>query len=144
MLDQIATLVNEDAFLQRKGRFVSCVLMVESGGTRFRLTIRGGNIDSVETGCLIMARYDLLMRASIDTWSRFWEPVPAPGYNDLFALLKKRLLTIEGDVQPFMANLFYFKGMLEMPRRLVPAQAPRRAAAQATAQTTVQTTGAPA
>ena len=132
MLDQIATLVNEDAFLQRKGRFVSCVLMVESGGTRFRLTIRGGNIDSVETGWLIMARYDLLMRASVDTWSRFWEPVPAPGYNDLFALLKKRLLTIEGDVQPFMANLFYFKGMLEMPRRLMPAPGAKQSAAQAT------------
>ena len=119
MLDQIAALVNEDAFLQRKGRFVNCVLMVESGGARYRLTIRGGKIESVETGHLIMARYDFLMRASADTWNRFWEPAPAPGYNDLFALLKKRLLTIEGDVQPFMANLFYFKGVLEMPRRLV-------------------------
>ena len=119
MLDQIAALVNDDAFLQRKGRFVNCVLMVESGGARYRLTIRGGKIESVETGRLIMARYDLLMRASADTWNRFWEPAPAPGYNDLFALLKKRLLTIEGDVHPFMANLFYFKGVLEMPRRLV-------------------------
>lgn len=119
MLDQIAALVNADAFLQRKGRFVNCVLMVESGGARYRLTIRGGKIESVETGRLIMARYDLLMRASADTWNRFWEPMPSPGYNDLFALLKKRLLDLEGDVQPFMANLFYFKGVLEMPRRLV-------------------------
>ena len=143
MLDQISILVNDDAFLQRKGRFVNCVLMVESGGSRYRLTIRSGKIESVETGLLIMARYDWLMRASVDTWSRFWEPAPAPGYNDLFALLKKRLLTIEGDVQPFMANLFYFKGMLEMPRRLVPAQAPRRTAAQSMAQEAAQTTGAP-
>jgi hypothetical protein len=120
MLDQIAALVNDDAFLQRKGRYVSCVLMVEAGGARYRLTIKSGNIESVESTRLIMARYDLLMRASADTWNRFWEPMPAPGYNDLFALLKKRLLTIEGDVQPFMANLFYFKGVLEMPRRLVP------------------------
>jgi hypothetical protein len=121
MLDQIAKLVNDDAFLRRKGRYVNCVLMVEAGGARYRFTISGGKIESVETGRLIMARYDVLMRASADTWNRFWEPMPAPGYNDLFALLKKRLLTIEGDVQPFMANLFYFKGVLEMPRRLVPA-----------------------
>ncbi len=120
MLDEIAALVNNDAFLQRKGRFVNCVVMVEAGPKRFRLTIRGGKIESVETGRLIMARYDLLMRASANTWNRFWEPMPAPGYNDLFALLKKRLLTIEGDVHLFMANLFYFKGVLEMPRRLVP------------------------
>ena len=120
MLDQIAALVNVDAFLQRKGRFVDCVLMVEVGGARYRLTISSGKIESVETGRLIMARYDLLMRASTDTWNHFWEPMPAPGYNDLFALLKRRLLTIEGDVQPFMANLFYFKGVLEMPRRLAP------------------------
>ena len=78
----IDRLVNGDLFLRRKGRYVNCVLMVESGGARYRLTIRGGKIESVETGRLIMARYDLLMRASADTWNRFWEPAPAPGYND--------------------------------------------------------------
>jgi hypothetical protein len=124
VLDQIVGQVNADLFLQRKGRFVDCVLMVEAGETRWRLTIRGGKIEAVETGRFIMARHDLLMRASADTWAAFWQPRPAPGYNDLFALLKKRLLTIEGNVQPFMANLFYFKGVLEMPRRLSVAAAP--------------------
>ena len=118
MLEGIAALVNQDLFLQRKGRFVDCVLMLESGDTRWRLTIHAGKIESIETGRFIMARHDVLMRASAETWGRFWLPRPAPGYNDLFALLKKRLLTIEGNVQPFMANLFYFKGVLEMPRRL--------------------------
>lgn len=62
MLDQIAALVNADAFLQRKGRFVDCGLMVEVGGARYRLTISSGKIESVETGRHIMARGVLVTR----------------------------------------------------------------------------------
>ena len=52
------------------------------------------------------------MRASQETWSQFWLPVPPPGSHDLFALIKRRALRVEGNLHPFMANLFYFKGVM--------------------------------
>jgi hypothetical protein len=43
--------------------------------------------------------------------------VPEPHFHDLLAMAKRGALAIEGDVQPFMANLFYFKDVLAAPRQ---------------------------
>ena len=34
------------------------------------------------------------------------------GNHDLFALIRFKRLSVEGDMHPFMSNLFYFKGVL--------------------------------
>jgi hypothetical protein len=47
---------------------------------------------------------------------RYWEPVPAPGFHDLFALTKGGHARVEGDLQPLMANLRYVKDVLTLPR----------------------------
>ena len=43
--------------------------------------------------------------------------MPPPHYHDLLAMAKRGVLSIDGDLQPFMANLFYFKEMFAAPRR---------------------------
>jgi hypothetical protein len=43
--------------------------------------------------------------------------VPPPGWHDLFALSKKGVMVLEGDLQPLMANLQYVKDLLALPRR---------------------------
>ena len=127
MLDQITDLVNQDPWLQRKGRFVTTTLMVElsdeTGPERFRMELSKGRIvavqrEAVDTARFIMPQYDLSLKAPRSAWFEFWKPLPRAGFHDLFALRKRRLLHIEGNLQPFMANLFYFKGLLEAPRRL--------------------------
>ena len=50
-------------------------------------------------------------------WEKFWVPRPQPGFTDIFALVKKKLLRIEGDLHPFMSNLLYFKGVLDAARQ---------------------------
>jgi hypothetical protein len=72
------------------------------------------------------------LRAPREAWQTFWQKLPPPGFNDLFALFKRGLLRIEGDLHPFMANLLYFKDVLATPRRdgaPRQASAPRQAAA---------------
>ena len=46
------------------------------------------------------------------------EPVPAPGVHDLMALSKQGLVRIEGNLQPFMANLQFVKDVIAAPRLL--------------------------
>lgn len=118
MLEQIKDIVNADPWLRRKGRWVNTVFMLESGETRWRVTVRDGRIESVERGPFVMVDSELQFRAPAEAWADFWQPAPAPGCSDVFALLRRRLLRIEGNLQPFMANLFYFKGVLEAPRRI--------------------------
>jgi len=52
------------------------------------------------------------LRASEAEWAKFWTRRPPPGSNDLMALIKRRVLKAEGDLQIFMANLRYFKEAL--------------------------------
>ena len=52
------------------------------------------------------------LRAPSEEWEKFWSRRPPPGSNDLMALVKRRVLKTEGDLQIFMANLRYFKEAL--------------------------------
>jgi hypothetical protein len=51
-----------------------------------------------------------------DTWLRFLATVPEPGWHDIMALTKRGSARIEGNLQPFMANLQYIKDVLSAPR----------------------------
>jgi hypothetical protein len=64
-----------------------------------------------------MRSWTFALRASEEAWRRFWEPVPAPGYHDLFAMKKLGVARIEGDLIPLMANLRYVKDVVAAPRR---------------------------
>ena len=52
------------------------------------------------------------LRAPEAEWRKFWSQPPAARLNDLMALIKRRVLLAEGDLQIFMANLRYFKEVL--------------------------------
>ena len=58
------------------------------------------------------------IRATDEAWQQHWQPVPAPGWHDLFALTKRGAASIEGDLRPLLQNLQYFKDLLALPRRL--------------------------
>jgi hypothetical protein len=116
LIETLAARVNGDAALVRKGRFVDATVLLEVGETAWLIQIVGGRIASVVRGPFVMPTWTFAMRAPAEAWSRFWALEPEPGFHDLFALIKQRLLTVEGDLHPFMANLFYFKGVFAAPR----------------------------
>jgi NAD(P)-dependent dehydrogenase (short-subunit alcohol dehydrogenase family) len=43
--------------------------------------------------------------------------LPPLGFTDIFALVKQKLIRVEGDIHPFMANLLYFKDVIAAPRK---------------------------
>jgi hypothetical protein len=111
-MEQLEQLVNSDTRLVWKGRFIDTSFLVEVGDIPYLVKISEGRVASVRRGPFVMPSWTFAMRASRDTWDKFWLPVPPPGSNDLFALIKRRALKIEGNLHPFMANLFYFKGVM--------------------------------
>ncbi|HEV2510294.1 hypothetical protein [Bosea sp. (in: a-proteobacteria)] len=109
MIDGLTEAVNRRESLVRRGRYVTTRMLVEVGDLAYLVEIEQGRIASVRRGPFVMPSWTFALRAPADAWSAFFAPVPQPGFHDLFALLKKRLLRIEGDLHPFMANLRYFK-----------------------------------
>ena len=117
MIDKIAGLVNNDATLVHRGRFVDTTFMIAIDDTPTLLRVQEGRVTNVVRGPFITPNYSFCLRASRSVWEKFWQPLPPLGYTDIFALVKQKLMQVEGDLHPFMANLLYFKDVIAAPRR---------------------------
>lgn len=122
-LTRLVRAVNENPQLVQRGRYVDTVMLVDAGDSQHLLDIRRGRIEALGHGPFVMPRWDFALRAPLAEWLAFWEPLPAPGHHDLFALIKRRVLRVEGDLHPFMSNLFYFKALMAAPRHAQPYEA---------------------
>ena len=117
MIERLAALVNEDPAVVRWGRQMSETFMVEVGEQQYLITIQKGLIQSVEKGPFIMRPWRFAIRASRECWEKFWQKTPAPGWHDLFALLRRGDVVFEGDQRVLMAYLLYVKLVLAAPRK---------------------------
>jgi hypothetical protein len=115
-MDRLKDRVNEDTALTRRGRFLTTTFLIEVGSAQWLVSIVEGKIASVTQGPFVMPSWSFALRASQEEWQNFWSANPRPGSNDLMALIKRRVLTAEGNLQVFMANLRYFKESLEKLR----------------------------
>jgi hypothetical protein len=112
MIEALRERVNGDEALVRRGRFLSTTFLLEVGSTAWLISIFEGRIVSVTPGPFVMPSSSFALRAPQDEWQQFWSQRPPPGSNDLMALIKRRVLKAEGNLQIFMANLRYFKEAL--------------------------------
>ncbi|MGH7227116.1 MAG: hypothetical protein ACRELF_28195 [Gemmataceae bacterium] len=117
MIDTIARLVNADAKLIRRGRFVDTTFMLSVDDDDALIRVQKGRITQLTNGPFVTPNYSFVLRAPRDVWEKFWQPLPPIGFTDVFALIKQKLMRVEGDLHPFMANLLYFKDVLASPRR---------------------------
>jgi hypothetical protein len=116
VLEQLKEKVNEDAALMRRGRFLTTTFLIEVGTVQWLVNIVEGQVTSVAQGPFVMPSWSFALKAPQEEWQKFWSADPLPGSNDLMALIKRRVLKAEGDLQVFMANLRYFKESLEKLR----------------------------
>jgi hypothetical protein len=117
VIERMAELVNSDERLVHRGRFVHTTFLLELGDDAYLIRIVDGRIAEVTAGPFVTPNYSFALRAPREAWQTFWQKLPPPGFNDLFALFKRGLLRIECDLHPLMANLLYFKDVLAAPRR---------------------------
>jgi hypothetical protein len=117
MIDSIPRLVNADARLVRRGRFVDTTFLIAVDDAYSLIRVQEGRIVSVTPGPFITPDYSFALRAPRAVWEKFWQPLPPLGFTDIFALVKQKLMKVEGDLHPFMSNLLYFKDVIAAPRR---------------------------
>ena len=117
MIEMLKERVNCDAGLVRRGRYLTTTFLLEIGKAAWLIAIHEGRIVAVTKGPFVMPSSSFALRTSQAEWDRFCEERPPPGSNDLMALIKRRVLKAEGELQIFMANLRYFKEALGKLRR---------------------------
>jgi hypothetical protein len=113
---ELPALVNGKAGLIRRGRFLTSDFELGIGPVILAVRVENGRIASVTRGPFLLKSWDFAIRMPADTWLKFLMPVPEPGWHDIMALTKRGAARIEGNLQPFMANLQYIKDVLSAPR----------------------------
>jgi hypothetical protein len=117
VIETILGLVNADPAIVRWGRGMNETFMVEVGDAQFLLTVHEGKIEKVEKGPFVQRTWRFAIRASRESWEKFWQKIPAPGWHDLFGLLRRGDVAFEGDQRVLMAYLQYVKLILAAPRK---------------------------
>jgi hypothetical protein len=113
---RLPDLLPVDTDLIRRGRWLTVECRIDLGSEPFFLSIRDGTLGALERGARLMRSTVFSFRATDQAWTNHWKPVPDPGWHDLFALTKRGVASIEGDLRPLMQNLQYFKDLLALPR----------------------------
>lgn len=112
MIETLQQRVNDDPGLVRRGRHLTTNFLLEVGPTPWMISIFEGRIVAVTQGPFVMPSSSFVLRAPEEEWRKFWSRRPPPGSNDLMALIKRRTLKAEGNLQVFMSHLRYFKEVL--------------------------------
>jgi hypothetical protein len=113
---QIRALLERDAALIQRGRFLDVDCLLGSTEQAFHVAIRAGRIIDMVPAPVLMRSWTFGYRATPDAWTAFWQPMPKAGWHDLLSLTKRGEATLEGDIHSFMTNLQYFKDLLALPR----------------------------
>jgi len=110
--------VNQDSVAQLLGRHFSADVMLEFGPQAYVVSFERGAIARVHHDLGAESTYQFALRAPVETWAKFVQPVPPPMYNDIIAMshsLHGRL-KIEGDVKVLWQNLRAFAWDLDLMR----------------------------
>jgi hypothetical protein len=114
---RLDALCQADDRLVAQGRLVRTTMLIDAGDQAAVVMIIDGGVSAIrDARRLVMPSWTFALRAPEREWEQFWEPAPRPGHHDLFALLRRKQLRLEGDIYPFMSNLLYFKALLALPR----------------------------
>jgi len=113
---RLLDLVNADAGLVRRGQWLTTTFLLAVGDAEYLIHVAEGRLAAVERGPFLLRSWSFAVRAPADAWARFWQPLPEPGYHDLFAMKKLGVAHVEGDLWPLMAHLRYVKDVLAAPR----------------------------
>ena len=117
MIEHLASQVNGNPALVRRGCHVSIEFMIEIGDRAHHVVVDRGRIARIDDGPFIMRAWSFAIRAPEAVWRKFWQPHPPPGFQDIFAMNRFGHCRIEGDLGVLLSNLRYVKDVLAAPRR---------------------------
>lgn len=109
-----------DLYLRRsdlimRSKAASAVLLLDAVSDRVRLVVANQMVTVVSADGP-MAGWDIALRADPAAWEDHWKAVPAPDAFDIFGMVRRGRMRIEGDFGPLMRHLQLIKDILALPR----------------------------
>lgn len=102
--------------LLRLGRLFSETVLIEVDGNEYYLTFEKGRIVTLDEGPSRKTPWRFALRTDAEALQKFWQARPAPGFHDIFGLVKIGRGRIDGDILALVKNLRFFKEVLGLAR----------------------------
>jgi hypothetical protein len=108
--------LNQTPHLLRLGRLFSETVLIEVEGQEFYLTFEKGHLLDIAQGPSRKTPWRFALRTDADALHQFWQARPAPGFHDIFGLVKIGRGQIDGDILCLVKNLRFFKEFMGLAR----------------------------
>ncbi|PQP25487.1 hypothetical protein [Rhodococcus opacus] len=119
--EQFTEALNLDPEFKIAARFWNAIVRLEIGDETYVLAIRDGRLDSMAppegNNLMTVARnYNIEISAPIEEWSKFFQRVPRPFYQDLFSAVTRHNFRYGGDMKMFFAYYAALRRLFDFMR----------------------------
>ena len=118
-LHAMRRMFNASPHLARLGALFSETVLIQVDDAEFYLFFDKGRLDNIAPGPSRKTPWRFALRTDADALERFWQPVPDPGFHDIFGLVKIGRGQIDGDILCLVKNLRLFKEFMALGRTKV-------------------------
>ncbi len=115
--DALMNLFKKRALGFKTARDINLKMLVAFGSRTGIVHFNHGIVTEIQESSTPLQSWDFSVKGSTEGWNKFWEEIPQAGWHDIFALTKRGEFDINGQLQPFMANLQTIKDLLAVGRR---------------------------
>ena len=109
--------INSNERLVEKGRWINLTFTFGIVHDDYLFEINAGKVISTTKREVLTKSGTFKIHAERNAWEKHWLKIPPRDYHDIFAMLAKKLIIIEGNLTPFIQNLQYFKDLIASNRQ---------------------------
>ena len=120
VIENLKNKVNKNTNLIKRGRWINLSFIFGVNEKEFIFKIVDGKINSI-TQKKVDTEFGIFkISSSLENWEKHWLKIPPRDFHDLFAMLSKKIIKLDGDLKPLMQNLQYFKDLIASAEILPP------------------------
>ena len=118
-IEQWINIVNSNQKLVDNGKWLNICFTFGYGNNDYLFEINNGRILSINRRTLQTKSGIFKIHAYTKCWEKHWLTIPPRDYHDIFAMLAKKIVTIDGNLIPLIQNLQYFKDIIASKRKII-------------------------
>ena len=116
VIENLKNKVNKNTNLIKRGRWINLSFIFGVNEKEFIFKIVDGKINSISQKKVDTEFGIFKISSSLENWEKHWSKIPPRDFHDLFAMLSKKIIKLDGDLKPLMQNLQYFKDLIASNR----------------------------
>ena len=116
VIENLKNKVNKNTNLIKRGRWINLTFILGVNEKEFIFKIVDGKINSISQKKVDTEFGIFKISSSLENWEKHWLKIPPRDFHDLFAMLSKKIVKIDGNILPLMQNLQFFKDLIASNR----------------------------